>query len=340
MNGTAVLAEMFEKAGHRVFSRSALSPGLKQKAQCIVWFPNDFQPPQDEVRQWLEEWLDEAPGRTLIYVGRDFDAEPGYWAKVEPGAPSDQLPEIQRRRQLAASEHQKQHAAMTAPQSSPWFTFDGSKPSRSVRSLEGDPRWTEGIDARQLEITLESRLIPADAAEVRLGSEGDALVTVEPWVDGKLIVVANGSFLLNLPLVNREHRKLAGKLIGEVGPPGQSVVFLESWPGGPQIRKDDKPPAPPTGLELFTIWPTSWILLHLTVVGLLFCFWRVPIFGRPGDLPPDPPSDFGKHIQALADLFRRAGDQAYARQRIEHYQQLAHPETKSRLGTRSAPRRL
>ena len=40
-------------------------------------------------------------------------------------------------------------------------------------------------------------------------------------------VVANGSFLVNLQLVNKEHRKLAGKLIDEV-PKGSRVVFIEA----------------------------------------------------------------------------------------------------------------
>jgi len=33
------------------------------------------------------------------------------------------------------------------------------------------------------------------------------------------VLVNNGSFLLNLPLVNLEHRKLAARLIGASGPP-------------------------------------------------------------------------------------------------------------------------
>ena len=59
VNGTAVLAGMFERAGHRVYSRHALSPGLGQRADCIVWFPDDFQPPPEPVREWLEKWLAE-----------------------------------------------------------------------------------------------------------------------------------------------------------------------------------------------------------------------------------------------------------------------------------------
>ena len=76
VNGTAVFADMFTLAGHRVSSWHMLSPRLQQKADCIVWFPNDFQPPSDDVRHWFEDWLSDKPDRTLIYVGRDFDAAP------------------------------------------------------------------------------------------------------------------------------------------------------------------------------------------------------------------------------------------------------------------------
>ena len=76
------------------------------------------------------------------------------------------------------------------------------------------------------------------------------LVSREWFDESQLIVVANGSFLLNLPLVNHEHRKLAGKLIDAVGPPGQTVVFLESFAGGPPIS-DDPSGGMPTGAEIF-----------------------------------------------------------------------------------------
>ena len=81
VNGTRVLADMFTDRGHRVESWYRLSPKLME-ADVIVWFPNDFEAPSTEVREWLEEWLFDASGKTLIYVGRDFDAAPGYWQQL------------------------------------------------------------------------------------------------------------------------------------------------------------------------------------------------------------------------------------------------------------------
>ena len=39
VNGTAVWAEMFEKAGHTVISMRQLSPRLRKRAEVIVWRP-------------------------------------------------------------------------------------------------------------------------------------------------------------------------------------------------------------------------------------------------------------------------------------------------------------
>ena len=59
----------------------------------------------------------------------------------------------------------------------------------------------------------------------------------------QLLVVSNGSFLLNAMLVNHEHRKLAGKLIDTIGPGGRDVVFLESG----QIKIDQPASPGPAG---------------------------------------------------------------------------------------------
>jgi hypothetical protein len=321
VNGTAVLAEMFERAGHRVLSWHKLSPRLRERADCIVWIPDDFEPPSSEVRQWLEDWLEAAPGRTLVYVGRDFDAAAWYWKKVEPGTPKDQLAQLRKRKATALADFQTERKKLAKDTDGEWFTAEPGPKPREVHSLQGEPSWLQGIDPAQLEIELNGRIIPSPEANVVLESEGDMLVSVEPFDESQLIVVANGSFLLNLPLVNHAHRQLAGHLIDQVGEPKQTVVFLESRDDGPPIVANDPAPSVPTGLEIFNLWPTSWILLHLVVVGILLCFSRYPIFGLPRDLPPEAPSDFGKHVEALGELLSRSGDTAYATARILHYRQ-------------------
>jgi hypothetical protein len=100
------------------------------------------------------------------------------------------------------------------------------------------------------------------------------------------------------------------------------VVFLESGAGGPQIVSKEPHMAAAGPMEIFQVWPANWILLHLLVLGVLFCFCRYPLFGRPREPPPEPTSDFGKHIDALALLLAKTRDVAYASARVTLYQQM------------------
>jgi hypothetical protein len=320
VNGTAVFAKMFQQAGHKVHSWGTLSPRLKERADCIVWFPDSYEPASGEVRRWLRQWLLDEGGRTLIYVGRDFDAAVWYWDKVGPNVPNDQKTEFLRRRTDARKYDARRRASLKSGNAG-WYTLDAQAKPRKVRSLQGEPDWLAGVDPAKLEIELRSRIAPPAGAKTLLESDGDTLISCQPVGTSKLIVVANGSFLLNLALVNHEHRKLAGRLVREAGSPQQTVVFLESGPYGPGISEEDPSLAPPTGLEIFSVWPTSWILLHLAAAGIIFCLARYPIFGRP--LAPQTPgtSDFGKHVEALGKLLKRSRDPSYAMTRLRHYRE-------------------
>jgi len=322
VNGTGVLAEMFERAGHKVLARTSLSPWLNENADCIVWFPDDFRGPSPQVQTWLERWLAEEPDRTLIYVGRDFDAAPRYWAKVQPLAPASQLAEIQRRKGAADLVVNERRARLREDEDCGWFKVDLKPAPRQVQSLQGEPEWLASVDPSKVEIELASRLVPPPEADVLLRSGSDALVSRQFVEDGQLIVVANGSFLLNLPLVSHEHRKLAGHLIEEIGPPPRTMVFLQSIAGGPPIRDNDPQPNPPSGLEILNVWPTNWILMHLLVAGVLFCFARYPIFGRPLEPKAVGRSDFGRHIEAVGQWLARSGDEEYAAKRLSGFQKI------------------
>ena len=357
VNGTAVFAEMFETAGHHVSSWGALSPRLDQ-ADCIVWFPDDFQPPGPDVVTWFEKWLTARPNRTLIYVGRDFDAVPCYWHKIEAAAPADQQEEIA---EIRAEAERTFQALRKLPQPSlacRWFRIQYDADAGPPHNVTGDLDWLDQVDLSRLEIELHSRISPRANMEALLESdEGPIIGRLDISQRGQVLVVANGSFLLNAMLVNHEHRKLAGKLVDAIGPSGRDVVFLESGritideptgggPLGPDpfttgpgdgagqrgsaggdsgdglpIRAEDPPPEAPNFWDLFLRWPTNWILLHFALIGILFCFWKLPIFGLPRPEEPAHASDFGRHIDAVAALLRRTADRSYALC-VRHYQQV------------------
>ena len=361
VNGTAVFAEMFEAAGHRVSSWRSLSPRLDQ-ADCIVWFPDDFNPPRPGVVKWFETWLRARPKRTLIYVGRDFDAAAWYWRKMEPTAPAGQQEAIAEVR--AAAEHAFQLAREPKEPRATcrWFTVRYGPPPGPATNVTGDLEWLQNLDPAQIEIELNSRMSPPLDMDTLLESDEGLILGQIDFGQSKLLVACNGSFLLNATLVNHEHRKLAGRLVDSVGPSGRDVVFLESGqikvdeptspsPGpavgpmppigpvpdeertqpeadnGPPVRQTDPPAETPTGLEMLLVWPTNWILLHFALIGILFCFWKLPIFGIPRPEEPTGAADFGRHIDAVAALFRRTANRRYALSRVKHYQQVVKKES-------------
>jgi hypothetical protein len=336
VNGTAVLADMFQSAGDEVISWSVLSPAI-ERADVIVWFPDDFEGPALAVRRRLNEWLMAEPGRTLVYVGRDFDAAPLYWSKVLPGAPAGQVAPLQSRKASADQVYAAHRAALPTMKDYDWFKLNGGAAPRNVYTLDGP--WSDDVAAGKVEIELGGRLVPDPLDTPLLTSGSDTLasrrmfgarrVPASPPRDeassgsaSQLIVVANGSFLLNLPLVNHEHRKLAARLIDEVqlvsGSPSQ-VLFLESDAGGPEILENDPRIQPPTGLE--DAAPLCYVAYHLIALGVIVVTVYWPIFGRPRRLTPAGGADFGRHVDSLGELLEKSRDTKFCMSRIVHYQQ-------------------
>ena len=123
VNGTTVLADIFQRAGHNVSTWGSLSPRLHKRADCIVWFPDDFSPPNRKTVAWLEGWLAAQPDRTLVYVGRDFDAAPSYWNAVLADAPDEWKDEIRTRGASAQSRFLADRRQASNSPSCDWFTF-------------------------------------------------------------------------------------------------------------------------------------------------------------------------------------------------------------------------
>ena len=336
VNGTAVLGEMFKKSGHDVHSWTSLSPSLSE-ADVIVWAPDDFDPPSARTQAWLNDWLRTSwDKKTLIYIGRDFDAAENYWAFAEQVAPTDQKREVSRRRTIAKNRHLKKRAFLCKTVEWPgWFSIDTTTPPQSITTLSGP--WAKGINTDKIQIERHSQLIPKENSRTLLADgNGSPLVSEIPFSGGgqldwekwdaenvsdpsRLIVVENGSFLLNLPLVNHEHRKLAGNLVAEIGQPKKQVVFLQSHPGGPEVHDSDPSEQPPSGFDLFTVWPLNGVLVHLAALGFVFALARWPIFGLPRRLPPAALTDFGHHVTALGELMAKKGDNEQAHTMLKNY---------------------
>ena len=345
VNGTKALSEMFREAGYWVRSYSAVSPNLLRH-DVIVWVPDSVIGPDDEFRDVILNWLNEDEGRTLVIVGRDFDAAIQYWDEVLPKVPPEKKLDAMRQRALAIESFDETRNTFLQEGDYYFYKLERDVPRRVARNLTGP--WAEGIDASKTNIVLRSKMEPAtrkslyadrdesengespvemiDDVDVLLGTGEEAIVARlgSEYSANQIILVNNGSFLLNLPLVNPEHRKLAGKLVNQCNQVDydlDEVAFLETEYGVP-IRSADDSADGTSGWEWLSRWPLNMVGLQMAWGLIVLCFALYPIFGRPKRLPAAETSDFKKHIDSVGDLLEATEDYGYAQLRLQQYQQV------------------
>jgi len=337
LNGTWVLAQMVRQSGHSVNQSTRLSQTLKSRADCIVWFASDWEVPDARIIHWFEEWLRAKPGRTLIYVGRHFEAGPIYWKKILERFAHQYDPtlrEIIAKRQEYGEEFLREAANKRGECA--WFSYEPLSEVIRPKALEMHPRWRMPIDARKLEIELRSQMIPPSEAEVLVRSEKHVLVARLPRGQSQILLVNNGSFLLNMMLVNPEHRKLAARLVQAIDesdiPSPKQVYFLElpMW-----YRLPSGPLKEPSPYALLTVYPLNGILLHLFLLGVIFALTRFPRLG-PG-YEPDiiQRTSFDAHLTAMARWLQRTRDYRFVQEILAQWERINAP--RSRGGPR--PRR-
>ena len=323
VNGTYVLSEMFKRAGFRVSTSRFLGQAI-HTADVVVWCPDTFTLPSDQVSQFFDDWLTAESSRTLVYIGRDYDGGIDYWERISTaGPPQDAVPI---RDMLAERKTEMEMIRKALPQKSEcrWFTQQRVDPPFMAGSIGG--LWSEATT--EVSVPVYSSLVPHKGDEADTSSN---LLTVNQhvlamrlrrpqWLGGQLIATTSGAWLLNLPLVEPGHRQLAQQLVtactSDSGTHKKKVVFLES------ARNE---PVQPTGsnrpywLEAFTVWPFNSILIHATLVGMIVCLAAFPIFGRARDWGSGEPSDFGQHIAAIGRLTAAKRDVNTAQQLRQAY---------------------
>lgn len=160
INGLEVFTDMLQKHGCSIKNYSRLSPSLKTQ-DVLVWFPDDFGQPRDEALWFLEDWLSRAANRTVIFVGRDYDAGAEYWSKVIKQTPPNER-EIAARR-LADARQRVDLARTNAGKTyvTPWFRFENSNKTIQVTSAQGP--WAQGVDFTKANLATDSKLVPPSA---------------------------------------------------------------------------------------------------------------------------------------------------------------------------------
>ncbi len=319
-------------------SIARLSPKVAKKADIIVWAHDGFEPPTEKQRKFFEQWLTDKPDAQLVYIGRDYDAASEYWRDAQQMAtPTDQAL-IARQRAIADGRWYGERGAIADTKFGHWFTIRNGPKRVSSAAMSGP--WAEGLSADALQLPMESQLaipLPADFAGVTdadteleftslLADGKDQWVfSVEKpdWNGGRILVVSNGSFLLNYPLVYQERRVLADRLVSETSFGGKEVLFLQSDGEGPNVLETDDNEEGKQMLVFLKVWPLNIIAAHMIFLAVFYCLAQSLIFGRPGSLPAEPAADFSRHVTALGNMLALTKNVELAEQRIRQYEEQA-----------------
>jgi hypothetical protein len=316
VNGTKALANILEAMGKNVDKTSRLSPRI-DRYDTIIFFSQDRSPPTQEMIDRIDTWLSDNHFRTFIYVGRDFDAEVEYWRTVL--AQADVAGKSHARRRLAramATQDQARHgmqpnngligSRFEPPETECEWYLAQSYPQQKATSLAGP--LAAGVDAAQSDISYHTLLTPnpkqPHSTETLLMSDGHVFsfsLQQKEWNESRVIIVSNGSFLLNYPLINVENRILTNNLLKQT-PYAQDILLLES---GSDVAISESEYENHNRWSWITKPPLKYIVPQFLFWGILFCFVFFPIFGRPRHVANRSTTNFKQHISAMGRLLLR-----------------------------------
>jgi hypothetical protein len=331
INGTTLLAEAF-RARSEVRTATFLNDEVGDWAQTIVRFASYSGAPGAEEAEWYEKWLTSGAGRQLIYVPLDFNAALEYWETLLAELPADAKPETKDRYERAKQRTTHgQWEEFLAPKKradpETWFAVDESSSTVVCKTLEGP--WAKGVDARAAGIA-RRRTIKLEERTLLLSGDGKPLVV--EWLNpdgGRVLVVANGSFLLNEPLTRKARRPLAARVVDWAGADPGHVVFVEG--PSPVLGGGG---AAPTLFDLLWVDPLGWIGGHLIVLGVVGGVAMAVRLGRSRGGPASGADRPAAHAEALGDLLARTTDVEAAQGQIDSYhrwrQQIPAQKTRGR----------
>lgn len=331
INGTGVLAELFREGGHTVRVARALTDEVGETAQTILRVAPQPGPIDELEADWYLNWQESGPDRRLIYVCRDYDAEPEYWEAVLRALPDSTKASRRESIESALAASRKWAADLPPKSDEPadpmdWFSInDSSNEITSSQALDGP--WAAGIDAMAAAVP-RRQVLQVRGENVLLRGDGRALAIEWSWGEsaepGRVLVLANGGFLLNGAMLTSGRRPLLSRVVRWAGPAPRSIVFVE----GEHLFVDAD--GPPSLVELIRRLPTlAWIGLHFIVLALAGVLARALAIGRVAPPPPSGSDRPRAHAEALGALLSRSGDARLARDQLEAYRRWRFPLSRS-----------
>ena len=318
IQGTSLLASMFRDAGYRMTTARTLGRTVN-RANVVVWFPDRFSPPNKTTCEFFEQWLIDMPGRTLVYVGRDYHADVAYWRRIndEAAAARDaaqtELYDLRRWYARSRAEEQERDSNRRDSDSCKWFQIARDILPRDANELTGPWAETAAQAKYPAVVTAHWTLqgIQAEHAETLLASGDELLITrvSRPhWSQSQLLLVSNGSMFLNLPLVEPAHQAAGGET---------NSAVRTAWTRGVSHQRVDgaahRERSPIALLITCLHHAAAQVYPHASFGGrhdLLFC--RLSDIWSSAKLRQASRTDFGRHVMALGRLLAAAADTEHA----------------------------
>ena len=229
-----------------------------------------------------------------------------------------------------------------------WFDIEVIKPRKHSNLLTG-PMADNASFSVAPELPLEVMMSPKNSTakwEVKslLTVDGEDMVyrlsDKNPYATNQVIVVQNGSFLVNLAAADPSKQALADQLIAEAlslseeGQHGLGFGFSEQML---ILESEYEIPVRNTDFVNQNSWawiaeePLCYIVPHALLWGVLFCFVYFPIFGRPKRTPKRSTATFRNHINAIAKQLSKSSSKEHARRTIEQYQESVSGSNKKKI---------
>ncbi len=325
INGTGTLAEMFRAEGNEVRAAVRLTENLKDWADVIVRFSPHPGPPSSEEAEWYAHWLDDGEGRRLVYVVNDYDAQHDYWtellAHLPPKTTTADRERVERRQRQSWnwSDHLP-HRPKEIANPTDWFAVNTAKgPPAPCKTLDGP--WAKSIDPKSAAL-VRHETFKVDAENVLLKGDDEALVLEwSRYNSSRVLVLANGSFLLNGALLIKGRRPLAERTAewGCEEGPDLKVAFVE----GSDVIGEEVGPS--IWNMLRRIWEFRWIAIQMLLLGLAVCLARAARLGRPHPAIPSGADQPVAHPLALGTLMARTRQSRQALAILENYRKWRFP---------------
>ncbi|WP_169976066.1 DUF4350 domain-containing protein [Tautonia rosea] len=345
VNGTGVFASLLRDQGHEVRAARRLNEELGAWAETIVRFLPEPGIVGQEEADWYFDWQMGGYGRRLILVCRDGSAEAEYWQSALKGLPED-APEHQRDRieeKLTRAPDWESEGPPPGFQTADpdyWFRFDEQIGGAGPNGNLGGP-WGEGIDPKAAALPLNRALEVSSPAETALLTGDDDRVIVMDWSwddpieDGDpsaVLVVANGSFLLNAAIVPHARRPLTMKVADWVGSSPRNVAFVE---GSFLLGADSSMPTPWRVIR--QVPELGMVAVHFMMLALIAALAHAVILGRPRAAPASGADRPRMHAEALGNLLSRIGSERAARSLLTTYRRWRRPQAHDDHGHQDGP---